>query len=319
MISFVNPQNGNHLYPEGTHLIDSVTKEKVADIINEIPRFVSDFQNYAGNFGYQWNKWNSILSDARNSRSNDAKYKLLLARTRFDSFDTKGKSILECGCGGGDDTEVLLKFDFEEICSFDISSSVDRAKKYISDSRVSFSQASIFQIPYAESSFDFVFCHRVLQHTPDPEGALISVAKMVKPHGVLFVHSYHDTPNYMRSYKYKYRFITKRLPHQVIEKFLNYMAPSMHWLNKLISKHHFGRLFSRRFVPLEYYKEYASFTEADIIELEKLVTFDALTPQFDKPMKWQTMKSIVEGLGFEIKYYNSNPAGSPIYLTAVRS
>lgn len=318
MISKVNPLTGNSLLISGEHLIDSLTGDKVATIVNDIPRFLRNHQDYAHNFGYQWNKWNSILSDSRNPLANDSKYRLLLKRTHFDKFHTEGKALLECGCGGGDDTEVLLKFGFKEVHSFDISNAVDRARKFINDPRVVFSQASIFEIPYPDNSFDFVFCHRVLQHTPDPEEALRCVARKVKPGGVLFVHSYHKTPNYLRNYKYKYRFITKRIPHRLVEIFLEQMAPLMHWFNKKVSKHRWGRAFTYRFVPLEYYKEYGLFNEKEIIELEKLVTFDALTPKFDLPMTWQTMKDIVEKMGYEIKFFNDNPNGSPIYLTAVR-
>src|SRR3546814_10594638 len=70
--------------------------------------------------------------------------------------------------GGGDDTEVLLKFPFSKIYSFDFSNSVDRARKFIKDDRSYMFQASILGIPLPDRSFDFVFCHRVIQHTPDP-------------------------------------------------------------------------------------------------------------------------------------------------------
>src|SRR3546814_17151326 len=76
--------------------------------------------------------------------------------------------------GGGDDTEVLLKFPFSKIYSFDFSNSVDRARKFIKDDRSYMFQASILGIPLPDRSFAFVFCHRVIQHTPDPEGALRS-------------------------------------------------------------------------------------------------------------------------------------------------
>ncbi len=139
MISMINPKTRNSLIFSGDYLIDSITREQVAIIINGIPRFLKNYQDYAQNFGYQWNKWNSILSDSRNPHTKDAKYRLLLERNHFDKFPTEGKTILECGCGGGDDTEILLKFGFGEIHSFDVSNAVDRAKKFINDHRAVFS------------------------------------------------------------------------------------------------------------------------------------------------------------------------------------
>ncbi len=314
----INIKTKNHLFVREGILIDKETEEEVARVVNNVPRFIAAYQDYASNFGYQWNKWNSILSDSRNSNLEDAKYKLLLKRTQFDKFETSGKTILECGCGGGDDTEILLRFPFSEVHAFDLSTAVDRARKFLSDERLVLSQASIFEIPYADKSFDFVFCHRVLQHTPDPVLALKSICQKVKVGGVLFVHSYHRSKKYMQHFKYKYRFITKRIPHFFIEQFLNVFATPMHALNSRLYKSRWGKKFAFGFIPLEYSPKYSNFSKRELIQLEKLVTFDALTPMYDTPMRWSEMKSIVEAEGFEIKYFNDNPSGSPIYLTAVR-
>ena len=143
-MNHINPITGNSLKRSGDYLIDFITEKEVAHIVNDIPRFIKNHQDYAQKFGYQWNKWNAVLSDSRNPKSGGAKHKLLVKRTCFEQFETNDKSILECGCGGGDDTEVLLGFGFGEIHSFDISTAIERAKKFISDTRVHFLQASIF-------------------------------------------------------------------------------------------------------------------------------------------------------------------------------
>ncbi|MEQ8517545.1 MAG: class I SAM-dependent methyltransferase [Cytophagales bacterium] len=291
------------------HHIESIT-------IDGIPRFVNIEDNYSENFGYQWNKWHSILSDKRHPNNSGKKYDTIVKRTKFDKLETKDKTILECGCGGGDDTEVLLKFPFSEIHAFDLSNAVDRAAKFLKDPRLVFSQASIFDIPYEDESFDFVYCHRVLQHTPDPEKALKSIMSKVKPGGVLFVHSYHKSKNYMRHFKYKYRFITKRISVKKIEWFLDKYANTMHNLIEKMNQNRFLKKMAYAFIPLEYTQSFGNFSRAEIIELEKLVTFDALTPAYDKPMTWETMKNMVESENFEILFSNPNPSGSPIYLTA---
>lgn len=318
MNSFINLRTGNNLKPNDNYLVDNITNERVALISNDIPRFVRDHQNYANNFGYQWNKWNSILSDSRNENADGAKFKMLIKRTRFDCFDTKNKTILECGCGGGDDTEILLQLPFSEVHSFDLSTSIDRAGSFLKDPRLVLSQASIFEIPYADQSFDFVYCHRVLQHTPDPERALRTLAKKVKPGGVLFIHSYHASLQHLMHFKYKYRFLTKRIPHKYVEVFLQKAGPTMYKINRLLYKRRLTKWFAYNFIPFTYGKRFANFSDEQMLELEKLITFDALTPRYDKPMRWKTLKRIVEDEGFEIAYYNDNPKGSPIYLTARR-
>src|SRR3546814_8307209 len=107
------------------------------------------------------NTWEETRSDTRSAA--DDKYRVSLERTKCDRFDTEGKTLLECGMGGGDDTEVLLKFPFSKIYSFDFSNSVDRARKFIKDDRSYMFQASILGIPLPDRSFAFVFCHRVIQ------------------------------------------------------------------------------------------------------------------------------------------------------------
>src|SRR6185436_14026664 len=71
--------------------------------------------------------------------------------------------------------------------------------------RLILSQADINRIPYPDRAFDVVYCHRVLQHTPDPTIALRSICSKVKPGGLLFAHIYQDTPWLRKAYHHKYR------------------------------------------------------------------------------------------------------------------
>jgi hypothetical protein len=140
----------------------------------------------------------------------------------------------------------------------------------------------------------------------------------VKPGGILFIHSYHRSKKYMQNYKYKYRFLTKRLPYKVIELFLEWLGRPMHEINTLFHKNRYTKWLATNIIPMEYYKEYSNFDKRKIIELEKLVTFDALTPTYDNPITWMQLKSAVEERGFKILFANQAPRSSPIYLTAQR-
>jgi 2-polyprenyl-3-methyl-5-hydroxy-6-metoxy-1,4-benzoquinol methylase len=318
VIPFVSPSSGNPLCRVGQELVDGVTGERVAAIENGIPRFVPAGEDYAESFGWQWHRWHSTLSDARNEHAQGAKHDLVLRRTRFDTFELEGKSILECGMGGGDDTEVLLDLPFAEVHAFDLSRAVDRAVKYLSSERLVLSQASIFAIPYADHGFDFVFCHRVLQHTPDPEAALRAVARKVKLGGVLFVHSYHKSFHFMSQYKYKLRPITRRLPVTWVAGALDRFGPRLHRINRTLrALGPPGRLLAHNFVPFQHLSSFGDHDEASLVEVEKLLTFDALTPRYDLPMRWPVMKSIVESEGFEVRFYQAEPT-YPLYCTAQR-
>ncbi len=281
-----------------------------------IPRFVSHADNYADSFAFQWKHWHDTLSDKRTA--GQKKHEVLARRTHFDEYRTEGATILECGMGGGDDTEVLLDLPFSEVHAFDISSAVERAADYLHDPRLVLSQASIYEIPYADHSFDFVFCHRVLQHTPDPEQALRAICRKVKPGGVLFAHCYKRSWRYMLNYKYKYRWLTKRVPYEYVFWYVQTFGKPLHLLNVVL--HHcgpIGKSLAKQFVPFEYVAHYGSFDKKQIRELERLVTFDALTPWHDHPMRSKTFRRIIEQEGFRIAHIR-DPAVSPLYCTAVR-
>jgi len=307
-IPFVNPRTGNRLREADGALQDAKTGEIVGRIRDGVPRFADEA--YSESFGYQWNTWEDTLSDQRAGL--DHKRRLILERTKFHEFDMVGKTLLECGMGGGDDTEILLSMPFAEIYSFDLSRSVDRAAKYLRDPRLRLFQASILDIPLPDRSFDFVFCHRVLQHTPDPRTALRAICRKVKPEGVLFVHSYNCSLFNLMSYKYKYRWLTRRLSPRRVKGLLDSYGPTLHRLNeRLVRLGLPGRLFAYSFVPFESIgrgSEWrALLDDRRLYELAQLLTFDALTPRYDKPMRWKTMAGILSEEGFTIRHAQNHP------------
>lgn len=317
MIKFINPKTGNELVKKNDALYDSISNEQIARVHQGIPRFVSYDDNYAKSFGWQWNHWRTQRS---NSSGSFGLLDVIRKRTNFDKFELEGKAILECGCGGGDDTEVLCSYPFSEIHSFDLSNAVERAKDLVRDSRVVFSQASIYEIPYADESFDVVYCHRVLQHTPDPVKSLRSICRKVKPGGILFAHSYKRSERYMAEWRYKYLWLTQKMPHKAIYLYVSIFGYPLHYLNKVLYKRKLTREFAYRFIPF-YHKgkqrDVVSMKEKDIIEIEKLITFDALTPAHDHPMSAEEFFGTIEQEGFDI-VYKHDPNGSPQFCTAVR-
>ena len=318
MMHFIDPTSGNPLVQREDRWCDSVTGAEVAKLVDGIPRFVQDQEDYAKNFGFQWNTWHSAQSQTRSNFDHAA---VLKERSGLwdEGVELEGKSLLECGMGGGDDTEMLLTLPLAEIHAFDISRSVERAAKYLSDDRLTISQASIFEIPYPPESFDFVWCHRVIQHTPDPERALRCVCKMVKPGGFLFAHSYKRSRKHMREFRYKYRPITTRMPQLWIYRFLNWFGAPLHDLQTLLGLTSLSRELGRQWVP--FYKCSRQQTEgmsrAEIIDFERLITFDALTPQFDLPMTTEKFTGILADEDFEVTWL-FDPEVSPVIARAVK-
>lgn len=316
-VDFADPVSQEPLVVEDDGVYTRAGHSRVAEVVDTIPRFVDGGMNYAeDSFGFQWKKWRNTLSDARNTGS--MRRSVILRRTHFDEYDTEGKTILECGMGGGDDTEVLLQFPFAEVHSFDLTTAVERARDTLDDPRLTLSQASIFSIPYPDESFDFVYCHRVLQHTPDPAEALRQICRKVKPGGVLFAHSYKKSWRYLMHYKYKYRWLTKRVPRAWVLSFIDRFGRFLFRVNELAGRTRFTRVLGYNFVPFDPIREYGSLDREGLIEVCKLVTFDALTPTYDKPMTTKRFLKIIEEEGFRVDHLQ-DPPRSPLCCTATRA
>jgi SAM-dependent methyltransferase len=314
-VGFVDPKTGDPLLEQGGRLVSARTGAPVAAIVRGIPRFVPPEENYAEAFGFQWQTWSTLSDRAHGTRT---KYGEILERTHFDAYPTRGATVLECGMGGGDDTEVLLQLGFREVHAFDLSSAVDRAAGYLTDPRLTLSQASIFDIPYPDAAFDFVFCHRVLQHTPDPMRALRSICRKVRPGGVLFAHCYKRSPGNMRSFKYKYRWLTTRLPYRWVHRYVTWCGPALHALHRGLHRlGPAGQRISHDWVPYYYYPGYLDLSPQRLRQLEQLNTFDALTPAYDLPLTRDEFCGTIESEGFAIEHLYDPPV-TPLWCTAVK-
>lgn len=315
-LQFINPENKEPLLQEEKGYIEIKSGNLIAPLINGIPRFVTSRENYAQSFGFQWNHWHDSLSESRGSSVKHTE--LIYSRTGFNNLPVEGKSILECGMGGGDDTEALLTLPFKEIHSFDISNSVERAAKYLDDERLTLSQASIYEIPYPDESFDYVFCHRVIMHTPEPQRAIDCICKKLKPGGYLFIHSYKKTPEYMSEFRYKYRPWMSNLPKQLVYILVNILAWPLHIVCSCMNRlGHRMRALRYQYIPWYYvYRqgEYRDMTPAQRVELEKMITFDALTPAYDNPMTTQELINALRRNNIEIVSLEDGLI-SPVYAT----
>lgn len=109
----------------------------------------------------------------------------------FDSF--KGKSLLEIGCGMGSDLMQFARGGAR--CT-----GVDLTPRSIEISRHRFQLYNMpgdflitdgEHLPFKDESFDVVYSNGVLHHTPDTEGAVREVHRVLKPGGIAKVMLYY--------------------------------------------------------------------------------------------------------------------------------
>jgi ubiquinone/menaquinone biosynthesis C-methylase UbiE len=109
-----------------------------------------------------------------------------------DTTYPDGSTILEAGCGVGAQTVTLARQNpGARFTSVDISEdSLAQARGAVEDAgftNVTFQHADIFNLPFAENSFDHVFVCFVLEHLPNPMDALHALKRLLKPGGTITV------------------------------------------------------------------------------------------------------------------------------------
>lgn len=259
-----------------------------------ILRFTPDMSYSTGNFSALREKHATLQLDSRNGTTD--RRDTMLDRTGWTPEFFQGKTVLECGCGAGPDTEILRSFG-ARVVSVDIAG-VDVAKANLGDDENSaFVQASILDLPFKPQSFDIVFCHRVIQHTPDPKAVLEHILQFVKDDGAFFVHSYARNWMQMLRWKYALRPITKRMEPEKLYHFIKGYAPFAFKLTNGLRKIPGGRYVTWFFIPFLNYRHLERFKDKSdeyMIEYAVHDTFDALSPAYDEPVGAGFMKEMAE-------------------------
>src|SRR5258705_3855159 len=180
MISIINPFNKKLLSISGDKLKDD--EGNSFPIVNGVPCFV-EADNYTNNFGFQWNKFQKTQIDRESKQS--ISLERFFAATNWDKEELAGKNILEVGSGAGRFTQVVLDHTKANLYSIDYSDAV--SANYRNNARhtdrLKLFQASIYDMPFPDNSFDKVFCFGVLQHTPDFKKSVQCLVDKAKPGG----------------------------------------------------------------------------------------------------------------------------------------
>jgi SAM-dependent methyltransferase len=261
-------------------------------VVDGIARFVPE-SNYANSFGYQWNLHAATQLDSHCN--------ITVSRDRVFSVTQwperlEGQLVLEAGSGAGRFTEILASTG-ASVLSFDFSKAVDANKRNngANDNLLIF-QGNIFNIPVPDRSMDKVFCLGVIQHTPDPKKAFLSLASKVKAGGSLVIDVYALDLKARLQWKYVLRPITKRMNNQRLHAIVSRIAPMLVGPTRLLRKIA-GRAGARLSPIVEY--SYLGLDDRTNREWAILDTFDMYSPAHDHPQSLATVKSWFEEIGFE--------------------
>lgn len=174
-----------------------------------VPSFVES-EEYAEHFGLQWRLYPKTQLDSYTGTSiSRDRLRRCLGEDLWRRLP--GMSVLECGCGAGRFTEVLLA-QGAVVTSVDLSSAVKaNAAMFPPGDRHRVAQADITKLPFQGGGYDLVLCLGVIQHTPNPERTIGEIYAQVKPGGWLVIDHY-TLRNRWTTVKPLYRAVMKRLP-----------------------------------------------------------------------------------------------------------
>ena len=297
-VEVVNPKNNLPLRKKDGVLIDADGNQ--FPVFKEIPRFVG--ANYAENFGFQWKQFRTTQIDNE---------KLSLSKERFfgetqwrpDELD--GQDILEVGSGAGRFTRVILDNTRATLSSVDYSEAVDaniENNGSIDRERLKLFQASVYELPFPDNSFDKVVCLGVLQHTPDFEASVKALIAKAKPGGEIVVDFYRIKGWWTKVHsKYLLRIISKRIPH---DRLLSLIERNIDWLVKAfdrLNKEGVGAL--TRFLPIADLRGFpTTLSPCERREWAILDTFDMLSARYDQPQRIQHVARMFERHGSKVTF-----------------
>lgn len=102
--------------------------------------------------------------------------------------------VLDCGCGPGSiSCDLAQRVSAGHVTGLDCESSqLELARQRAAELRLdntTFAGGSVYQLPFADGSFDIVFAHALFEHLATPDLALREIRRVLRPGGLAAIRS----------------------------------------------------------------------------------------------------------------------------------
>jgi 2-polyprenyl-3-methyl-5-hydroxy-6-metoxy-1,4-benzoquinol methylase len=263
-----------------------------------IPRF-TDSDASVDAFGAQWKRYRLTQLDSYSGVAITAeRTRRCLGEELWR--DLAGKHVLECGCGAGRFTEILLERG-AFVTSVDLSEAVEaNQQNFPQSSTHRIAQADILQLPFQPGKFDVVFCLGVVQHTPQPETTIAALSEQVAPGGTLVIDHYTYTISRFTKTAVLLRHLLKRLSASEGLRWTERLVDLFLPLHKRVRGVPAAQMFLSRFSPvLCYYRAYPQLDDEMQRQWALLDTHDSLTCWYCRSRTRSQVERTMKSLGLE--------------------
>jgi len=260
-----------------------------------VPRFVPE-NNYADNFGMQWNKFSKTQLDSHSGQPISASR--FWTATGWKREDLQDQWVLDIGCGAGRFAEVALQAG-ASVVALDYSSAVDACYANLRQHpRLHVVQGDVYALPFRAGVFAFVYSLGVLQHTPDVARAFAALPPMLQPGGRICVDFYERSFKSALLPKYWLRPFTKRLAKPRLFNALEFLVPKLLPVSVALGYIPVLGRHLKRAIPVANYVGSLPLSHTQQLEWSLLDTFDWLSPAYDNPQTARTVSEWLTGSGF---------------------
>ncbi len=169
-------------------------------------------------YGLQWNRFRIIRAEEDRAT--------FFNRTGLLPQHLDGKLVLDAGCGMGRYLRIAALTPSRGIVGMDLSRAVEAARELTAGlPRVSLVRGDLLRLPFPAESFDIIYSLGVLDHTPDPRGAFLGLARLLKPGGRIVVWVYKRERPIVEMVMNVHRAFSTRLPLGLLEFLSGVSAP----------------------------------------------------------------------------------------------
>ena len=181
---------------------------------------------YADSFGHQWTTYQWLRDE------DEFEFYQI---TDLTPADLAGKVVFDAGCGGGRLARVVAP-KCSLFFGLDYSIAVEKAFELCRGMKnAHFIQCDVNDQPFKPRSFDIVYSHGVLHHTPDTKKSFDNLPHLVKPGGTFYVALFRQAALPLRLSDQLWRSVLNKLPIPVMDKvcgalsYLSYVPNGIFW------------------------------------------------------------------------------------------